>query len=316
MTYQQHPLSAAFPAMTDEERQELEDSIEAIGVQNPITIFEGMVLDGWHRYDIANGLMVECPSVELPEWTDPRQFVIAQNRARRHITTAQRLLAYTAVYDWVSTGFNQYQERGRTECHPSKTNAEIAAEVGASERYVRHAKVVLTKAAPEVLEAARRGDVGLKKASEICKLPADQQAEAMTKPLCSKQRQEFDSPVRTRTETPAGGTEVYESSAQSEAADLKSAADATPDFESGAYGPSAGELAAEAAAVEADMKAIQALLDSDDKLATAHAEIKRLNLQVAQMQQRIHGLMGEKAEAISRWKGLERQLNKLKKVAA
>lgn len=48
--YQQHPLSAAFPAMSAEDFQGLKDSIENIGVQNPITIFEGMVVDGWNRY--------------------------------------------------------------------------------------------------------------------------------------------------------------------------------------------------------------------------------------------------------------------------
>ena len=36
-TYVQHPLSAAFPRMTAEEFQELKDSIEVLGVQNPIT---------------------------------------------------------------------------------------------------------------------------------------------------------------------------------------------------------------------------------------------------------------------------------------
>ena len=42
-TYVQHPLSAAFPAMSAEDFQALTDSIDNIGVQNPITLFEGMV---------------------------------------------------------------------------------------------------------------------------------------------------------------------------------------------------------------------------------------------------------------------------------
>jgi len=63
MNYTQHPLGAAFPAMSDTEFQALKDSIDANGVLNPITIFEGMVIDGWHRYTAANDLGMDCPSV-------------------------------------------------------------------------------------------------------------------------------------------------------------------------------------------------------------------------------------------------------------
>ena len=44
--YTQHPLSAAFPAMSADDYRALKDSVENIGVQNPITLFEGMVIDG------------------------------------------------------------------------------------------------------------------------------------------------------------------------------------------------------------------------------------------------------------------------------
>ena len=57
------------------------------------------VIDGWHRYTAANELSIECPTVELGD-VDPRDFVLAQNRARRHVTQAQLALATTAVYAW------------------------------------------------------------------------------------------------------------------------------------------------------------------------------------------------------------------------
>ena len=76
--YQQHPLSAAFPAIGADDFQALKDSIENIGVQNPITLFEGMVIDGWHRYTAANDLGMHCPAVELGN-VDPRDLVLAQN---------------------------------------------------------------------------------------------------------------------------------------------------------------------------------------------------------------------------------------------
>ena len=44
--FQQHPLSAAFPRPSAAEFQALKDSIIAIGVQIPITIYDGQVIDG------------------------------------------------------------------------------------------------------------------------------------------------------------------------------------------------------------------------------------------------------------------------------
>ena len=71
--------------MSTEDFQGLKDSIENIGVQNPITIFEGMVVDGWNRYKAANELGMDCPSKELDAWIDPVAFVRAQNKDRRHL---------------------------------------------------------------------------------------------------------------------------------------------------------------------------------------------------------------------------------------
>ncbi len=178
--YQQHQLSAAFPAMSAEDFQSLKDSITEIGVQNPITLFEGMVIDGWHRYTAANELGMDCPVVELGD-VDPRDFVLAQNKARRHTTQAQLAMATTAVYAWRPMGSNQHQARVGTEC-PPKSTAELAQIAGVSEKTIKQAKAVQTKAAPEVVEAVKTGEIGLPKAAAIAKLPKEEQAAAIHKP--------------------------------------------------------------------------------------------------------------------------------------
>lgn len=81
-------------------------------------------------------------------------------------------------------------------------------------------------------------------------------------------------------------------------------------------GPDESELAANRAAEQADREALEKLLEADDKLATAVAEVKRLNHLNAQLQQRINGLMNEKAEAIKLCKSLQRKVDKLQKVEA
>ena len=185
--YQQHPLSAAFHAMSDEDFQSLKDSITNIGVQNPITVFEGMVIDGWHRYIAANEMGMDCPVVALGD-VDPRDFVLAQNKARRHITQAQLAMATTSVYAWRPVG-----NPALSNSAPGaelKTTKELAVSAGVSERTIEQAKAVQTKAAPEVVEAVKAGEIGLKKAAAIAKLPKEEQAAAIAKPIHKKEAPE------------------------------------------------------------------------------------------------------------------------------
>lgn len=76
-------------------------------------------------------------------------------------------------------------------------------------------------------------------------------------------------------------------------------------------GPDAAELAANEAATKADMLALQKLLDSDDKLATAHSEIKRLNAELAVVKLARDGYMNKCNEQIKMIKSLQRKLDKV-----
>jgi uncharacterized protein YdaT len=266
--------------MAAEDFQALKDSVANIGVQNPITLLDGMVLDGWHRYSAATELGMTCPEVELDPATDPRDFVLAQNKARRHVTQAQLALATTAVYDWRPHG----DQRSTLNVDRAKTTAELAQIAGVHPNTITQAKAVQKRAAPEVIEAVKRGDVGLPKAAAIAKLPQEQQAAALVA-----------SPPNA---APAARAIVPSASEESRPDDT---------------GPDAEELAALAASEAADREVLAKLLDSDDKLATAHAEITRLNALNAQLQQRLNGLMNEKNEAVKQCKALQRQLDRARK---
>jgi ParB-like chromosome segregation protein Spo0J len=168
----QHPLSAAFPAMPADQFEALKDSITDIGVQDPITVFEGMVLDGWHRYTAANELGVDCPRVELGD-VDPQAFVVAKNKARRHITMSQIAAAVVAVYQWHPANITK---RGAPGAPLAKTNDELAEIAGTSKRTIQQAKTVEAKATPEVKEAVKAGTMSVKKAAETVNPPKVREA--------------------------------------------------------------------------------------------------------------------------------------------
>ena len=92
MKLKQHPLSAAWPAMTENEWAEFLADVREHGIQQPILLYDGQVLDGWHRYRASQELGLSC-RMEVLDDGDPVALVISRNAARRHITWEDRHLA-------------------------------------------------------------------------------------------------------------------------------------------------------------------------------------------------------------------------------
>lgn len=80
--------------------------------------------------------------------------------------------------------------------------------------------------------------------------------------------------------------------------------------------PDEDELRANELALQKDTEMMYKLLESDDALATAHEEIKKLNSLNAQLEMRIRGLMNEKNEAVKMVKSAQKENDKLKKELA
>lgn len=165
----QHPLSAAFPPMSDSEYKSLCESVAKVGILNPIVLFEGMVLDGWHRYRASQDEMVSVPSVELASDIDPQIYVIAQNKDRRHLTQSQLATSAIKVYAWLANGLKQGSQPCSALNAEVKSSAEIAKIAGVSTRIIGQAKKVETQATEEVKEAVASGEMSLNKAEKTLK---------------------------------------------------------------------------------------------------------------------------------------------------
>jgi len=176
--YEQHPLSAAFPAMSEEELQNLKDSIDVIGVQNPIVIYEGKIIDGWHRYKVANELRLPCPVVPLADDVDPQDFVLANNKARRHLNRGQIAIAYTKVYQWYPQGKTSKPLLSKD----LKSAEELAKLSGTSKSSIEQAKSVLKNGAKPVQEAVQNGKISLRRGAKISRLDLESQFKALTEP--------------------------------------------------------------------------------------------------------------------------------------
>lgn len=281
MAYQQHPLSAAFPAMSTEDFQGLKDSIENIGVQNPITIFEGMVVDGWNRYKAANELGMDCPSKELDAWIDPVAFVRAQNKDRRHLPLSAWALIEVSLREWKPS---HRPDKGELSSPLLASNQEMADAVGVTKRTIQQAKAVQSNATPEVIAAVKSGEIGLPKAAAIAKLPKEEQAAAIHKPAPK----------------PAPAVVEPEIEAPPEYTELDAAHDQISELQAELVVARMGDIPEEEKQQAAGL------------IAELHAEIKTLNATLAAVTLSRDTLMEERAQMLRQMKAQREEIARLK----
>lgn len=312
MAYVQHPLSAAFPAMSAVEFQALKDSIENIGVQNSITLYEGMVIDGWHRYTASQELGMSCPESELGD-IDPVDFVKAQNKERRHLTAGALALIETELWQWRAVGKPAISANGAAnsaaisasdsatgganslpgrELQP-KTAAAMAESAGVSVATIEQAKKVGRNAVPEIQSAVKAGAVSLKDAHAVADMPKEEQAALAA----------------------AGPAAIKQAARGKKAAPQRAAAASSP-VESGdreSHEDAEREMLADHERLLADNQMMGRVFESDDRLAAAMVEITRLTEENRVLTTRVQGLMNEKDAAVKAAKAYKRKLDALEK---
>ncbi|WP_175145771.1 hypothetical protein [Achromobacter ruhlandii] len=301
-------MSAAFPAMSAADFQALKDSIECIGVQNAITLHEGMVIDGWHRYSASQELGMPCPERELPPDVDPVDFVKAQNKERRHLSAGAWALIETELWQWRSAGKPasansapgaEYQDAERNSAPgaelAAKSAADMAASAGVSVRSIEQAKSVSRKAAPEIKDAVKAGALSLKDAAVVASLPQEEQVALA-----------------------AEGPEAIKKAARSKAAKAAPAApEAAPPIsgqaDSAGGDDAQAEMLADYERLNADNQMMARVFEADDRLAAAVAEVVRLTEENRVLTTRVNGLIGEKDAAVKTAKTYKRKLDALEK---
>lgn len=321
--YVQHPLSAAFPSMPGHEIDALAADIKANGQREPAVIFEGQILDGWHRYRACDIAGVPLLVVELPADGDPVAFVKSRNLHRRHLTDSQRAAAAVKCAEWMPRG-NPKPETGRgaiksapgadlksgtgagsPEAPPraQQTTAQLAAEADVGKRTIEQAKAAERAG---LGDAVRDGKVSAKRAAEIAK--AD-----------PKVGKKIASGKVTADEVIAKAKPLPKILPRPEAGPKKKAKPAPP--------PAAAECAscaerrariaeleaelAEALESAADMAAgLEAFMKADEGVQAAAKEIKSLTEQLALANTRRDGLMNTNAELTKSVKHWQRRAEK------
>ena len=291
MPYYQHPLSAAFPAMEDDTFKALVEDIRQHGQRDIATLYEGMVVDGWHRYRACEELDIPC-RFEKYEGDDALSFVKSKNQHRRHYEKTQRAAIVISLNAWATAG---NQSKGEATS-PLATNREMAAEAGTTVRTIQQAKRAHEAG---LNESMRDGKISAERAAELAKKAPEAVKQVVSGEITIKQavaqvkaKKPVEVPVATREEP----SEPVQS-------DLEMLRDHI------------AELTATAKELLEENNSMGAVMDADDKLAALSAENKKIRELNRVLNERIQGLQGECNEAKRAAKMWRAKHDKLEKKA-
>lgn len=108
-----HPRADEVPPMTEDEYDALYADVVERGIVEPIEALpDGTVLDGRHRYAVAQALGLDEVPVRFIQPADPFDFMLRAALIRRHLTIAQRkALAASLLIE-----------------HPERSDRQVAAQ--------------------------------------------------------------------------------------------------------------------------------------------------------------------------------------------
>jgi len=159
-----HELATIFPMLGEEELAELCADIEKNGLAEPVTVYEGKILDGRNRATACQRLGIEPDTIEY-EGGDPVTFVLSKNVFRRHLTESQRAMAAEKLANMQRGNqmrkfahLEDQQNQGLTAQDCQVSQEEAAKMLNVSKRQVQNAAKLRREASPEVVEQVERGE--------------------------------------------------------------------------------------------------------------------------------------------------------------
>lgn len=152
---EQHPLSAVMPPMSEERFASFRSSIAKNGLRNPIILYEGKILDGWHRQKACIQTGSETRYEEFTGDYDDALNYVSDIIEHRDLNTSQRAMIAARLAG---------MKRGRPDKsvlvpNSSQKVVDLAHKFNLSEKTVGNAKTVLDKGTPEIIAKVESGEV-------------------------------------------------------------------------------------------------------------------------------------------------------------
>jgi ParB-like chromosome segregation protein Spo0J len=259
-----HPLAARFPLLEGPEFDELVSSVKTDGLRKPIKKdAEGNIVDGRNRLRACMKAGVEPAFSQLNEHDDILTIILQENVLRRHLTASQRAM--------IAADLSEATVGRPAKDSTSVSSATAAKKLQVSRSSVADAKKILKDGDEALVKAVEQGQIDVKPAAQIAKLPVEEQRQAVA--------QVAESGKKSRNKPTAAQFSRDKWRAKAEVAHSKLLAEAPPDLQDWARGTfrdvTGGSLRREAKIDIPDGDEV-ALYDADDVIQRIEAMLKEI----------------------------------------
>lgn len=172
-----HPLANTFPLLEGDAFAELIDDIRANGLNDPVIIYEGQILDGRNRWRACQFLGIPHREKQY-KGEDAAAFVWSSNAVRRQLTPAQRAMAATKIAN-VKNGGDRKTDQSAARQSDARTISDAAEMAKVGKRSILRANKVIKNAVPGVVAAVESGELALSPAERLSEKPKAEQEEIM-----------------------------------------------------------------------------------------------------------------------------------------
>ena len=152
---ERHPLSEAWGNLPDAVLPDFDAEVSSVGVISPIDLYEGKVLDGWHRYQSSLRVGVDCPSVDFAGTPDEAaEHVLRRNLHRRHLSAIEAAIAAVKCFDIGTPGGDR-----RSQTFHAKqrlTIEELAQKIGVGTATISRARRIVAEQSGDAPPPKRR----------------------------------------------------------------------------------------------------------------------------------------------------------------
>jgi ParB-like chromosome segregation protein Spo0J len=165
LPYPFHPLANVFPLLKGCQFDELVGDIRLNGLNQPIVLFDGAVLDGRNRLRacVVAGVPHRTVTFDGP---DPIAHVVSVNLRRRHLSTSQRAMVAAELADMRQGARNDLAPNGAT------SQANAAGLLNVSRRSVQRAVALRENGDSALVELVKSGEMTASAAAAaLAKLP-------------------------------------------------------------------------------------------------------------------------------------------------
>ena len=151
---QPHPYADMFPRMQGVDFSALVASIEEYGLEEPIVIYEGKILDGRNRYAACIKAKVD-PAFTEYEDDDPLGYVLIKNVLRRDLNASQRAMIAAKMANLPQGGDHKSEDFKAS--NDGLKIKDAAQTLRVSPKTVERAKIVLASGNGELITAVESG---------------------------------------------------------------------------------------------------------------------------------------------------------------